>query len=89
MGFPGGPVARTSPSTAGGASSIPGQGTKIPHAVQHGKKKIFFLILKNLNRGIVVLLLPSHTSSFSSDITYPGEQIEMGTSLPISHREMA
>ena len=42
MGFPGGPVARTSPSTAGGASSIPGQGTKIPHAVQHGKKKFFF-----------------------------------------------
>ena len=31
----------------------------------------------------MVLLLPSHTSSFSSDITYPGEQIEMGTSVPI------
>ena len=26
---------------AGGASSIPGQGTKIPHAVGHGKKKFF------------------------------------------------
>ena len=28
----------------------------------------------------MVLLHPSHTSSFSSDITYPGEQIEVGTS---------
>ena len=30
--FPGGPVVKTSPSNAGGAGSIPGQGTKIPHA---------------------------------------------------------
>ena len=30
--FPGSPVVRTSPSNAGGAGSIPGQGTKIPHA---------------------------------------------------------
>ena len=27
-------------STAGGAGLIPGQGTKIPHAVQHGPQKI-------------------------------------------------
>ena len=26
-------------STAGGTGSIPGQGTKIPHAAQHGQKK--------------------------------------------------
>ena len=26
-------------STAGGVGSIPGQETKIPHAVQHGQKK--------------------------------------------------
>ena len=25
-------------STAGGTGSIPGQGTKIPHAAQHGQK---------------------------------------------------
>ena len=32
--FPGGPVAKTSPSRAGGwAGPIPGQGTKIPHAL--------------------------------------------------------
>ena len=31
--FPGGPVVKTSPSTTGGAGSIPGQGTKIPHAL--------------------------------------------------------
>ena len=30
--FPGGPVFKTSPSNAGGAGSIPGQGAKIPHA---------------------------------------------------------
>ena len=31
-GFPGGLVVKTSPSNAGGAGSIPGQGVKIPHA---------------------------------------------------------
>ena len=30
--FPGGPVVKTSPSSAGGAGSLPGQGAKIPHA---------------------------------------------------------
>ena len=30
--IPGGPVVKTSPSTAGGAGSIPGQRAKIPHA---------------------------------------------------------
>ena len=30
--FPGGPVVKTSPSSAGGADSIPGRGAKIPHA---------------------------------------------------------
>ena len=30
--FPGGPMVKTSPSNAGGAGSIPGQGAKIPHA---------------------------------------------------------
>ena len=31
--FPGAPVVKTSPSTTGGAGSIPGRGTKIPHAL--------------------------------------------------------
>ena len=30
--FPGGPVVKTSPSSAGGAGLIPGPGAKIPHA---------------------------------------------------------
>ena len=30
--FPGGPVVRTSPSNVGGVGSIPGRGTKTPHA---------------------------------------------------------
>ena len=31
--FPGGPVAKNPPYNAGDAGSIPGQGTKIPHAM--------------------------------------------------------
>ena len=31
-GFPGGPMVKTSPASAGGAGSIPGQGVKIPQA---------------------------------------------------------
>ena len=31
--FPGGPVVKNPPYNAGEAGSIPGQGTKIPHAV--------------------------------------------------------
>ena len=31
---PGGPIVRNPPSNAGDASSIPGQGTKIPHATR-------------------------------------------------------
>ena len=30
--FPGGPVVKNPPSNAGDAGSIPGRGTKIPHA---------------------------------------------------------
>ena len=37
--FPGGPVVKTLPSSAGCADSIPGQGTKIPHASWPKKKK--------------------------------------------------
>ena len=31
--FPGGPAVKNPPSNAGDVGSIPGQGTKIPHAV--------------------------------------------------------
>ena len=37
--FPGGPVVETSPSNAGGVGSIPGWGTKIPHASRPKKPK--------------------------------------------------
>ena len=40
VGFPGGPVAETSPSNAGDAGFIPGQGAKTPPAAQHGQKII-------------------------------------------------
>ena len=36
---PGGPVVKTSRSNAGGMGSIPGQGAKIPHALQSKKHK--------------------------------------------------
>ena len=32
-GFPGGPVVKNPPSNAGDVGSIPGRGTKIPHAM--------------------------------------------------------
>ena len=35
----GGPVAKNPPSNAGGAVSIPGQGTKIPSAAWYGQNK--------------------------------------------------
>ena len=36
--FPGGPVIKILPSSAGGAGSIPGWGNQIPHAVGWGQK---------------------------------------------------
>ena len=33
--FPGGPVVKNPPSNAGDAGSIPGQGTRFPHAAEH------------------------------------------------------
>ena len=38
--FPGSPVAKTLPSNAGGAGSIPGRGAKIPHALQPKNKRM-------------------------------------------------
>ena len=46
LNFPGGPVVKTPPSSAWGVGSIPGLGTKIPHAVQRSQK-FFFNFLKN------------------------------------------
>ena len=48
--FSGGPVVKTPCFHSRGMGLIPGQGTKIPHTVQHGqtlKKKIFFNSFKN------------------------------------------
>ena len=38
--FPGGPVVKISPSNAGGAGLIPGQGAKITHALCTKKQNI-------------------------------------------------
>ena len=37
--FPGGPVVENPPSNAEDTGSIPGQGTKIPHAMGWGQNK--------------------------------------------------
>ena len=34
-----GPGVKTSPYNAGNGCSIPGQGTKVPHAISNGKKE--------------------------------------------------
>ena len=38
--LPGGPVAKTLPSNAGGVGSTPGRGTKIPHATEQLSLKV-------------------------------------------------
>ena len=38
LDFPGGAVDKNPPANAGGKGSIPGRGTKIPHAVGRGQK---------------------------------------------------
>ena len=38
-GFPGGAVVKNPPANAGGVGSIPGRGTKIPHAVRPKNKQ--------------------------------------------------
>ena len=48
--FPGGPVVKTLSLQSQGTGSIPGQRTKIPHAMWHGQKNFFYsgnLIIKN------------------------------------------
>ena len=49
--FPGGPAVRTRRFHCHGQGSIPGQGTKVPQAAQHGQKRwnpIFHLLLSLL-----------------------------------------
>ena len=44
-----GPVVKTSPCKARNGCSIPGQGTKVPHAIRYGKKekRKFYNLLKH------------------------------------------
>ena len=52
--FPGGPVVKTLPSNAGGASLIPGQGTKIPYASWPGKPGMLqFMGLQRVGHDLV------------------------------------
>ena len=72
--LPGGPVVKISPSNSRGMSSIPGQGTKFPHASGCGK---FKFLKKNLKERISEAMVKSRetylsteTSAYSEFITY-------------------
>ena len=41
--FPGGPMVKTSPSSAKGAGQVPGQGAKIPHALYRDRTWVFWI----------------------------------------------
>ena len=47
--FPGGPVVKNPPSNAGDAGSIPGRGTKIPHATRQLSPCVTTTELTHLN----------------------------------------
>ena len=49
--FPGGPVVKNPPSNAGDAGSIPGWGTKIPHAVGQLSPRATTTELSRLSEG--------------------------------------
>ncbi|XP_054945519.1 uncharacterized protein [Physeter macrocephalus] len=57
--FPGGPVVKNPPSNAGGSGSIPGRGTKIPHASGQLSPHITATELTSLNERALVLQLQS------------------------------
>ena len=70
---------RLSASSAEGEGSIPGHGTKIPHATRYGQKKNFFqLCLRTRQQRLwASLLLFSHsvTSSSLLDCSPPGSTV--------------
>ena len=53
--FPGGPVTKSLPSNVGNAGSIPGQGTKIPHAAGQLSLRATTIELACLNERAHVL----------------------------------
>ena len=58
--FPGSPVVKTLDPSAGGTGSIPGQGTKIPHAAGLAKiKKIYKLNEKFSLKGLSGIVIKS------------------------------
>ena len=69
--------------TAGGAGSIPGQGTKIPHVVWHGQKKNFFLI-KYTNVHVSQSAVTPWTIAHQAPLSpwdFPGKNTEVAISI--------
>ena len=61
LSFPGGPVVKTPCFQSWGVGSLPGQGTRVPHATWCGqKKKIFFLIKPGSGINVFILTFSSH-----------------------------
>ena len=61
--FPGGPVVKNPPSNAGDMGSIPGQGTKIPHAAGQLSQRARTTELACLNKRARVPQATEPTSS--------------------------
>ena len=61
--FPGGPVVKNPPSNAGNVSSIPGQGTKIPHVSRQLNPRATTIELVRLNEKVCVLQTTEPTRS--------------------------
>ena len=58
--FPGGPVVGLRASTAGGMGSIPGEGTKILHAMRHSQNPNKTKSKPKVNHSAVHLKLTQH-----------------------------
>ena len=63
-------MVKTSPSTAGGAGSIPGQGTKIPHVARPKKKKVRVTGRSGVERKVQVTIF--HKPSIPVHVVWKG-----------------
>ena len=88
--FPGGPVFKISPSNAGGAGSIPGQGAKVPHAVwpKKLKHKTRSIIVTNLIKTLTMVHIKKNllkpNKRWGVESTEDIERLREGSYFPVS-----
>ena len=82
--FPSGPVVKSPPSSAGDTSSIPGRGTKIPHAVGQLGPRATTTELTRLNERVCV---PQTTESTRPGARAP--QLERENPCPTTREKPA